>query len=221
MSHGPDVSTGGVAIRPGTDASRGALCILVLAATRFEGRAWARLRMHASGRVHVAVTGIGPDRALRGARSAIRTYQPDWVVGTGLCGALTTDAMRGELALPSRVIDAQSMDGLTVQPLPGTATEGAMVSVPKVAATLEGKSALYAATAARWVDMESYSWGVAAAEQNVPFTVVRVVLDTAGDVLPHLAHPKTWWAVASLPGQALAARRRLAEVGRWVLCGRT
>ncbi|MCL6626051.1 phosphorylase family protein [Alicyclobacillus shizuokensis] len=192
--------------------------VLVLAATRFEERAFSQAAAQSQHHVTVVRTGMGPERGLSGARAAIERHQPGWIIGTGVCGGLAPETRFGQVVVPEFLLSEDAQRALRAHPISGLNMCGRMVSVRSMAATPERKRELYEATGAQWVDQESYAWCVAATEAGIPFTAVRVVLDVANRALPHWAHPSTWAAAAWLPARAMAARRRLAEIGRCVLC---
>ncbi|WP_067933773.1 phosphorylase family protein [Alicyclobacillus kakegawensis] len=192
--------------------------VLVLAATRFEERAFSQAVAHSKRHIAVVHTGMGPERGLSGARTAIERHQPGWVIGAGVCGGLAPETRFGQVVVPEFLLSEDAERALRARPISGLNMFGHMVSVRSVAATPERKRELYEATGAQWVDQESYAWCVAATEAGIPFTALRVVLDDANHALPHWARPSTWAAAAWLPVRAMAARRRLAEIGRCVLC---
>ena len=77
-----------------------------------------------------------------------------------------------------------------------------------IIATAKAKAALYDATGALAVDMESALAGRFAAERKLPFAVLRVISDDAGHVLPPAA------LVAMKPDGGIALGRVLGSLAR-------
>ncbi|MCL6453339.1 MAG: phosphorylase [Alicyclobacillus sp.] len=194
------------------------MVILLLAAMAFEAAPFRKQDWPSDRRVVLAVTGVGPRAARACAEAQIAACRPDWVVGVGVCGGLDAASRIGDAAVPLELV---SDDG--GRPIPTDARRvqggsGRMVSVRRVASTVDEKRRLAQQYEARWVDQESYAWGTAAQAAGVPFVVVRTVLDAGADALPGWRRPSSWANVARLPAQALLARRHLTEVGRRLVC---
>ncbi|MCY0869421.1 MAG: hypothetical protein OWT27_02395 [Firmicutes bacterium] len=194
-------------------AARGA-GVLILCALAFEARGLRRITRSSPIPVTVAVTGIGPQRALQAARRLLAAVQPQRCLGLGLCGSLVADS--AAVVAPADVLD----EGGGVWPcasLSGVEQRGRMVTVRRLAATPERKRELAQAYAADFVDQESAAWARAAAECAVEFSVLRSVLDGPDD---HLLswRPQAWTALPGLPLRALRARTALVNMGGRVLC---
>jgi hopanoid-associated phosphorylase len=114
----------------------------------------------------------------------------------GLAGGLATGLAPGTVLLPKRIVDATSrlypIDAAwhdrmlrllqTVQPVTAP-----LVGMDEAVASLADKQRLRERTGAVAVDMESHHLGQAACSRNLPFLVLRVVVDTADHVLPPAA----------------------------------
>jgi adenosylhomocysteine nucleosidase len=93
-------------------------------------------------------------------RALEKKVNVDGIVSTGFCGALDPELRVGDVV------------------------RGDVVSVDRVAVTLEEKRALRDTTGAAAVDMESGAIAKKAAEWGVPFHCVRAVSDTAEENMP-------------------------------------
>jgi adenosylhomocysteine nucleosidase len=112
---------------------------------------------------------------------------------------------------------------------------GRLITSPKSVGTLADKAALFRATGAAAVDMESLAIAMVARDSRVPFIAVRVIVDSAADALPQAVtaaadsegHLQIWrllGALARTPGELgplirlagryRAANRSLAAVAR-------
>jgi adenosylhomocysteine nucleosidase len=63
-------------------------------------------------------------------------------------------------------------------------SSGKLVSSPRAVSSLQEKAALFRATGAVAVDMESWAIAQIAVEHSLPFIAVRVIVDGAQDALP-------------------------------------
>jgi adenosylhomocysteine nucleosidase len=168
------------------------------------------------------------------------------LVSFGICGGLDPALASGALIVPGAIRTENQerrpvagrwhralVAGLGVAGI--SAATGDLLGAASIADTPARKAALFAATSAIGVDLESHLVAVAAGEAGLPFVVVRVVADPAGHPLPpavlvgldHQGRPALGAVLASLaraPGQitdlirvgadtrrALAALRRAAH----------
>lgn len=168
--------------------------------------------------IRLAVTGPGPTRARLGLQRALALQRPAHILGLGLCGGLAPGIPPGSLAVPREIVSPEG-GALPCTPWPGLSACGRMVSVPRPVSTPAEKLRLGRETAARWVDMESYHWADVALEQGIPCTVVRAVLDPAGEYLPKWNETSSWMGAVRLPIRALVARAQIRAVGRRIVCG--
>jgi len=89
----------------------------------------------------------------------------------------------------------------------GSVAGGKLLTSAQAIATLEDKARAYRETGAGLVDMESLGVARIAAMHGMPFIAVRVIVDTAADVLPAAV------AAASRDGQVRIGRLIRALAG--------
>jgi adenosylhomocysteine nucleosidase len=141
----------------------------------------------------LAVSGMGGDLAAIAARQLIDAGATA-LMSFGLAGGLDPLLRAGTVVLPSEVI---SRDGARFSTSAGWREQigaaiakhrpvagGALLTSSRPIGAAAEKAAAFRETGAVAVDMES--WGVAevSAAHNLPFIAVRVIVDTAADVLP-------------------------------------
>jgi adenosylhomocysteine nucleosidase len=169
--------------------------------------------------------------ALSGMGSAAATTAAEVLVGAGarglmsfgFAGGLDPDLRAGSIVVPSAVI---SRDG---EPFPtspdwrarlvaalgatkglgsvaqGPVIAGTLLTSEQVMDTLAVKAAAFRDTGAVAVDMESLAVAKVAAVHSLPFIAVRVIVDTAADVLPRAV-------VAASAGGQVRIGRLLGEL---------
>jgi adenosylhomocysteine nucleosidase len=141
----------------------------------------------------VAITGMGGAAASMGARSLIAagaTALASW----GMAGGLDPSLSAGAILLPSEVLGA---DGRIVNTERGWRDRlsaavaahapvrgGRLLTTTRAIGSVAGKAELFRTTGAVAVDMESAAIGAVAEQHQLPFMAVRVVVDSAVDVLP-------------------------------------
>ena len=192
----------------------------------------------------VAVTGMGCSAAAKGA-AALVAAGATALASFGLAGGLDPALHAGAILLPAEVVGADR-EGVrtaqgwrerlasalsTHQPTRG----GRLLTMPRAIGSVAEKARLFQMTGAAAVDMESLAVGEAANEHQLPFVAVRVIVDSAADVLPgavtaaadregHLHIRRLIGALARAPGELAplirlachyrAANRALAAVAR-------
>ena len=129
--------------------------------------------------IKVLLTGIGPRNAEKVIRAALVQEKPDRVLTCGFAGGLRPDLTAGTI-----VFAADKETGWEPALLAAGARPARFHCVERVATTAEQKRALWQATGADAVDMESQIICAACREQGIPSAIVRVILDTAGAELP-------------------------------------
>jgi adenosylhomocysteine nucleosidase len=169
----------------------------VVAALSVEARALGRPQQHNAGLsvlrdgTLVGVSGIGCAAAARCAR-ALADAGATALVSFGMAGGLDPVLRAGTVCLPIEIISRQGASILTAQrwreavsgALGGIETVGKLLTSTQAIDTIAGKARAFLETGAAVVDMESLGVAQVAAAQGLPFIAVRVVVDTAGDVLP-------------------------------------
>jgi hopanoid-associated phosphorylase len=206
----------------------------VVAATGL--RAEARIAERSSG--VKAVAGGGDEARLAALLERALLEGARGLISFGIAGALQPELTPGTCIIGTAVSnDAQKFNvdgawaGRLLAALPD-ARQGMVVGSSKAVADVNKKAGLYQATGAVAVDMESHVVGRIAAAHRLPFAVLRVIADSAGQQLPPAAVngmkpdgtpdlAAVLRSIASQPSQlpdlirtAFAARRAMAELLR-------
>ncbi len=173
----------------------------MVAALSVEARTWGDSRRRPDGLsaladgTLVALSGIGPAAATMAAQSLVAAGASS-LMSFGLAGGLDPNLRAGSIVVPSAVI---SLDGARfstsadwrarlvavlgdTRAAGGPLIAGTLLSSAHAIDTLDGKAAAFKDTGA--VDMESLAVAKVAAGHSLPFMAVRVIVDTAADVLP-------------------------------------
>jgi adenosylhomocysteine nucleosidase len=178
----------------------------VVAALGAEARALGRARQHrAASRASfgnlsflsdgsmLAVSGIGGPAASLAARALIDAGVAA-LMTFGMAGGLDPGLAAGSVLLPSEVIGRDGTRFATARAwrerLSAALTAhcavlgGSVLSSDRSIDSPQAKAAAFRETGAAAVDMESASVARIAADHQVPFICVRVIVDTAADALP-------------------------------------
>lgn len=171
------------------------------------------------------------ERKLDGLLNALGYGAPDlMLLSFGVCGALAPDLKAGDLVLGSAVIgagrswptDPQRTEALHARL--ASARIAAVAAGDEAVGSVEAKRALFEATRAVAVDMESHIVARLAERHGLPFAVVRAVSDAADHALPPAALvgmkadgsvdiAAVLGALARRPGQFPALMRTAREAG--------
>ncbi len=141
----------------------------------------------------VEVCGVGPTGARRAALRLV-DLGVDALASWGMAAGLDPGLAAGAVVIPDRVIGSQAHeyapDSLWRRRVLDRLGETVTISVdpladaPVVLETCDAKAAIFKRTGAAAADMESAAVAQVAAEHDLPFLVVRVVLDAAAVSLP-------------------------------------
>jgi len=177
--------------------------------------------------------GGGTPQGAADAAELLITEGAEALVSFGLAGGLNPGLAPGAVLVPERVVEGDNgygCDPALVAWL-GGATVSAMLGGEKIVVTAAEKAALFAASGADAVDLESGAVARVAFTHGLPFAVLRAVADPAGRTLPPAAlialnaagqigflrvlasvlrNPAQIPALLALARQAAAARRALA-----------
>lgn len=131
----------------------------------------------------IAQGGMGRVKARRAAQTLVNEWSVSCLLAVGFSGALEPSLVSGDLVLADRIIEDEggaviAADGAV--PVVPTARRGAVVTVDRVYAAVEEKQALSKRWQALAVDMESSVVARVAAQRNVPWHSLRVILDPLG-----------------------------------------
>lgn len=176
----------------------------------------------------VARTGDGRESAAAGARALIDRYRPSRLIVVGVAGALSRGVAAGRLVVAEAVRDGEGAAGAPDGDWTRRAVErldalpGVVLSVPRVLGRAVDKARAVHEAGIRGtavVDLESAAFGRVATAAGIPWTVLRVVSDTADEDIPiNLA------ACSDEGGRVVRARvaarllaRPGAAVGMWSL----
>ncbi len=148
----------------------------------------------------LAVSGIGADAA-RQAAELLVAAGVSGLLSWGVAGALDPELRAGDLLLPRQVIAPDGAGILTTpawrerlaaklapERAPSTAT---LLTNPTAIETVADKATAWRATGAGAVDMETLAIGRIAIARELPFIAVRVIVDTATDLLPRVVMAAT------------------------------
>lgn len=174
----------------------------------------------------VMTTGMGSSAASEGARALIAAGAKA-LASWGMAGGLDPSLQAGAILLPTEVMGP---DGRVHSCNAGWrnrlsthigARSGRLVTAAKSVGSVEDKAELFRTTGAVAVDMESAAVAEIAEQHGLPFLAVRVVVDSAADVLPRAVtaaadnegHLQIWRLIGALalaPNE-LAPLIRLAQ----------
>lgn len=157
--------------------------------------------------VLLARTGMGPARAQKATAVLIQRHNPEAILSIGFAGSVVGELRAAHLVIarqvyaldeppdegPLAVSNRLACDPALVELAVAAARqgrlafrEGASLTVPQVVSQPEVKRRIGDSLPVEMVEMESYWVGRVAADQGIPFLVVRAVLDEVGDRLPDL-----------------------------------
>jgi adenosylhomocysteine nucleosidase len=191
--------------------------VLVCFAVREEARAFQKVAGE-RGNLKVILVGMGKRNAERAIRAALAKERPQLVLTCGFAGGL-----RPELVIGTVVFAADPETGLEPALLAAGARPAHFHCADGVVATAEQKRALWEATGADAVEMESEIICAVCREQNIPSATVRVILDTADKDLPldfnqlmtadqKMSYGKLALALAKSPGKIGALVRLQPQI---------
>jgi len=148
----------------------------------------------------VACSGPGPEQAGKTASKLINEGA-EALLSFGLAGGLDPNLKTGTVIIPSELAGngAPPCDSVWAGRLE-IALKGLfktryapLMAVKDVVTTIEEKRALFESSGAAVVDMESYGIAEEAGAKSIPFTALRVICDTADEVIPPVALQGMAW----------------------------
>jgi adenosylhomocysteine nucleosidase len=141
----------------------------------------------------LAVSGIGYEAARKAARALVDSGVTA-LMTFGMAGGLDPGLKAGSIVLPSELISPSGVHFITCRPWreriatavssSRAVSEGSLLTSTEAIDSLAAKTAAYRSSGAVAVDMESAAVAEVAAAARLPFIAVRVIVDTAADVLP-------------------------------------
>jgi adenosylhomocysteine nucleosidase len=160
-------------------------------------------------RAGVTVLSCGGNGAVLAARleAAIAAQRPAGLISIGICGGLEPLLPVGALVIGTAV-NGMATDRDWAARLATALPHARVASVAGVdtaAFDSTAKAALFAATGAAIIDMESQVVARIAATHGLPFAILRAVSDAAADSLPHAARVPLRPDGSVQMGQVLAA----------------
>jgi hopanoid-associated phosphorylase len=181
----------------------------------------------------LAVSGMGPDAAAAGARALLQAGASA-LASFGLAGGLDPTLAAGDICLPREVMATHlpaiattrrwrdRVGAALIALLPqGHVIDGSLISSSDLVSSVAAKTALFGATGAHAVDMESFAVAEVASTHRLPFIALRVVVDRATDELPPAIAAAADVAGEIRPWRLLAALARSpAELAPLMRLGR-
>ncbi|MEX2672899.1 MAG: hypothetical protein WD294_12415 [Phycisphaeraceae bacterium] len=140
----------------------------------------------ASGRIIVAVTGMGTERAVAATTSLCAITPPKRVIIAGFAGATDPALSVGDVLEPTDLM-RQSTGAIYHPTAPSQSPAGRLVTCETLVGEIADKTRLRAETGADAVDMESAAIAGWFDEHGVPWTCIRAVSDAADEALPAFA----------------------------------
>jgi adenosylhomocysteine nucleosidase len=139
--------------------------------------------------VVVAEVGVGAEAAARGTADLLAIHQPKWVITAGFAGGLDARLKKGHVLMADEVVDLAGnvlspnhrVDRSTASP---GLHLGRLLTVDRLIREPQEKRALAEQHGAVACDMESFAVAEACRQAGVPWLSVRIVSDTADDLLP-------------------------------------
>ncbi|WP_448582962.1 phosphorylase family protein [Thermaurantiacus sp.] len=143
---------------------------------------------------------LGVPAAVSGARAAAAQREASRLaregaaalLSVGLAGALAEGLQPGDLLVPARVVEAggrtHGADAGLAGELGFVLDARSLLGSDRLVASVADKAALFAATGAVAVDMESHAVARAAQAAGLPFLAIRVIADPADTAIPPCAH---------------------------------
>jgi adenosylhomocysteine nucleosidase len=139
--------------------------------------------------VKVAIGGGMPAGAAEAAAQLAGQGGLRGLISFGLAGGLDPALQPGALLVPAEILEngvSHACDPALAAWLGGT-TGGALLAGSEIAASASAKAALFAATGAAAVDLESGAVARVASSHRIAFAALRAVADPAGRDLPPAA----------------------------------
>jgi adenosylhomocysteine nucleosidase len=177
--------------------------------------------------VALIIGGAGRTAARRATELLLDGHRPRWIVSIGFAGALDPSFGRGDIVLPSDVVDAEGRRysiGVAVPDEPNEAKgprlrSGRLLTIDMIARTAVEKAALRERYGADVVDMETSAVAGVCSERGVRFLSIRVISDVAGEDLPKEVIALMAKSGSNLVGSALRAiwKRPSALKDFWAL----
>jgi adenosylhomocysteine nucleosidase len=161
--------------------------------------------------VRVLITGIGQKNAENVFRAALVQERPSLVLSCGFAGGLNP-----ALAVGTVLFAADDQPALTEALLSAGARAAVFYCADKIAVTAADKQALWGATGADAVEMESKVIQDICRAERIPAATVRVISDNAGENLPldfnRLLTAEKKIAYGRLAGMLLQSPGKIAEL---------
>jgi adenosylhomocysteine nucleosidase len=178
-------------------------------------------------RTVIILSGPGRDKAAQATETLIDGHRPHRVVSAGFAGALCAELNRNDILIADRILGVEGGE-IRVDVPPGLAEtlqqrgvyRGSLLTTDRVVRLPREKRAMFQRFGSMAVDMETLAVAEVCLRRKVPFSSVRVINDTADQVLPRdVEHLLTQKTPAAQLGAALGAiwRRPASAKDMYVL----
>lgn len=164
-------------------------------------------------RVAMVLSGPGQKNAAHATEVLIEGHRPRRVISAGFAGALCPELKRNDILVADRLVTSENAEILLELPASLSSTfsqEGVhrstLLTTNQVVRLPREKRSLFERHGATAVDMETFSVAAVCQQRQVPFCSIRVINDTADEVLmPDVEHLLSQKTGAAQWGAALGA----------------
>jgi adenosylhomocysteine nucleosidase len=141
-------------------------------------------------RVAMILAGPGQENAARATKILIDGHRPQCVISAGFAGGLSPQLKRNDILVVERLVNIEGSEILIPSPdrwtkaiQPPDVHRGTLLTNNRVVRSPHERQSLHQQYNAMAVDMETFAVAEVCRRRQVPFSAIRVINDTADEVL--------------------------------------